>query len=127
MRIFSGAKKSPSAYLCLRQAEGESLYYTINNYKTEVFLKTARLHKPSPTARITPPTRQRSTFIAPDSRGVIKETVINRSVPPPREPQIESRALLFAAMLMRVKMDTKTGIRNIFAKIHIMIFTNESP
>ena len=82
---------------------------------------------PSPALNIAPPARQSRTFIAVDASGVIMETIMKRSIPPPREPQIDSHAFYFAATLMRTKMGTNTNIRRILATIHITRFKVVKP
>ena len=45
---------------------------------------------PSEAANKIPPARQRITFINVELRGLIIDTIINRSIPPPKEPQSAS-------------------------------------
>ena len=82
---------------------------------------------PSPKEKRSAPARQSATLSGVELRGVISDTVIKRSIPPPSEPQIASQVFCFAAMLMRVNIETKTGIRNIFARMHIRRFRVLSP
>ena len=82
---------------------------------------------PRPTANKMPPARQRITFTNMEPRGVIIDTIIKSSIPPPRDPQIASHAYCFAATLISVKMETNTSIRNTLASIHIAILPAFSP
>ena len=96
-------------------------------YTRLVFVRTTLLIAPSPNANIAPPTAQSATLSTVEPMGVIIDTIIKRSIPPPRLPQIESHAFCFAATLMSVKIDTNTSIKNIFASIHATRFPAFSP
>ena len=96
---------------------GNALFY----YTKLVFLSTSALAAPSPTENIAPPRRQRITFIIVEERGVIIDTIIKRSIPPPSEPQIESHVFDFAATLIMTNIGTNTSIRQSFASMHEMI------
>lgn len=65
-------------------------------YTKLVFFNTALLAKPSPTANKTPPTRQSATFSIVVARGVIIGTIINRSIPPPKDPTRASHTFVLS-------------------------------
>ena len=96
-------------------------------YTKLVFLRITLLIAPKPNANSIPPTAQSATLIIVEPIGVIIETIINKSIPPPRLPHIASQALCFAATLISVNIETKTSIKNIFASIHITRLPALSP
>jgi len=64
-------------------------------YTKLVFFNTALLIAPRPNANNAPPAAQRTRLSAVEPRGVIIETIINRSIPPPSEPHFYASLTLF--------------------------------
>lgn len=99
-----------------------SAYRHAENYTKLVFFRTTLLIAPSPNANKSPPTRHRRTFITPEPRGVIIETIIKSSIPAAREPQRQSHAFCFADTLTSTSIAMNTNIRKTFTIIHMMRF-----
>ena len=78
-------------------------------YTRLVFFKMRLPNAPRPKANNTPPTIQSITLIIVEFNGVIIETIIKSSIPPPKLPQTESHALCFAATLITVNIETNTS------------------
>ena len=59
-------------------------------YTKLVFFSTTLLIAPRPNANSEPPAAQSATLIMVEPRGVIIETIIKRSIPPPSEPPFDA-------------------------------------
>lgn len=73
------------------------------------------------------PAIQKTTLIRVAFNGVSEGIIINNNIPTPSEIHVESQVFAFAITLAKVKIETNTGIKQIFESIQNIILPTLKP